>query len=799
VTAPCKFKIVVVLVAVAGAAMALGTGSAVAATVTVIPLDPTSSMVQYQADAAEVNHVVLSADAGMLVFDDPGITIGTAAPECQVSGSTARCNATGVEVVQVVLADLDDTGTVHDSAYSPPLSVIVLDGGDGSDTLTGGAGPDSIVGNAGNDDIHSGGGADDISPGVGDDTVDAGPGDDRVEPQGPGDDVLIGGEGHDELSAGDGVDVVEGGVGDDLLRGGPGDDVVRGGPGADRLDFEITGDPETRALGSDQFDGGAGDDALSAGLERDAADTFSGGDGIDTVDFSGRTAPVIVTIDGLPGDGATGEQDNVGTDIERVLAGRDSDTIVGSAGGELLDGGPGNDLLDGQGGADELIGGPGDSGSDTARGGAGADVLRGGPGDDDLNGGAENDAVFGDGGTDSLAGDDGADALSGGPGIDALQGGDGNDVLLGGAELLIGADGGDTLDAGPGDDLANGGPGDDTLDGGLGSDRLIGELGRDTVSYRGRNVPVTVTFDDLPNDGEPGENDNVARDIEVVLGGENDDNLTGDAAANVLDAGSGEDYADGRGGVDSLAGGTAADTLRARDGARDLVSCGGGRDFAVVDTRDVVRDCERVDDGTRRRPVLARDAGVVPRHGVVGLRLPAARRWVPLVDRVHVPMGTTVDAQASTVRVTSASDRRGATHVGEFSGGAFKLKQRARPGSATVLSLARGSFRVCRSGEPAAAGRVVRRLSGRVEPRWGSGGKRKKGRFRTRGRNSSSGVRGTRWLVEDRCDGTRTRVFSGRVRVRDFARRRTVIVNAGESYLARPVKTSPSRSTRPGP
>ena len=59
------------------------------------------------------------------------------------------------------------------------------------------------------------------------------------------------------------------------------------------------------------------------------------------------------------------------------------------------------------------------------------------------------------------------------------------------------------------------------------------------------------------------------------------------------------------------------------------------------------------------------------------------------------------------------------------------------------------------------------------------------GRFRTRGSNSVATVRGTAWYVEDRCDGTLTRVSKGSVSVRDLRRRRTVIVNAGQSYLAR--------------
>jgi hypothetical protein len=64
---------------------------------------------------------------------------------------------------------------------------------------------------------------------------------------------------------------------------------------------------------------------------------------------------------------------------------------------------------------------------------------------------------------------------------------------------------------------------------------------------------------------------------------------------------------------------------------------------------------------------------------------------------------------------------------------------------------------------------------------WGKG----KGKYRTRGRYGSGGVRGTTWLTVDRCDGTLTRVVKGTVRVRDFTLGRTVVLHSGERYLAR--------------
>jgi hypothetical protein len=59
------------------------------------------------------------------------------------------------------------------------------------------------------------------------------------------------------------------------------------------------------------------------------------------------------------------------------------------------------------------------------------------------------------------------------------------------------------------------------------------------------------------------------------------------------------------------------------------------------------------------------------------------------------------------------------------------------------------------------------------------------GRFTTGGRNSVASVRGTKWLTEERCDGTLTRVVRGAVLVRNLHTGRSVLVKAGRSHLAR--------------
>ena len=64
-------------------------------------------------------------------------------------------------------------------------------------------------------------------------------------------------------------------------------------------------------------------------------------------------------------------------------------------------------------------------------------------------------------------------------------------------------------------------------------------------------------------------------------------------------------------------------------------------------------------------------------------------------------------------------------------------------------------------------------------------GKDDKGRFSTHGANSAATVRGTKWLTEERCDGTLTRVVTGRVLVRDLRTGRSVLLTAGHAHLAR--------------
>jgi Ca2+-binding RTX toxin-like protein len=126
------------------------------------------------------------------------------------------------------------------------------------------------------------------------------------------------------------------------------------------------------------FEGGEGTDTMTSGLGPDA---FAGGGGTDTVVYTGSAA-LTVTIDGVANDGAAGEGDNVGTDVERVTGASGNDSITGSAGANLLKGGGGADTLTGGLGADTLNGGGGndriearDGVVDTVQCGSGTDTV----------------------------------------------------------------------------------------------------------------------------------------------------------------------------------------------------------------------------------------------------------------------------------------------------------------------------------------------------------------------------------------------------------------------------------------
>jgi uncharacterized repeat protein (TIGR01451 family) len=147
----------------------------------------------------------------------------------------------------------------------------------------------------------------------------------------------------------------------------------------------------------------------------------------------------------------------------------------------------------------------------------------------------------------------------------------------------------------------------------------------------------------------------------------------------------------------------------------------------------------------------------------------------PLGVPGQIPVGSFVNTTGGSIQLVAQNQ------TGLFDGGTFRLVQGEKPGGFTTLLLQPAvSTGVCGKApkrRPATVARpkVLALLRGNG-----------KGRFRTQGRYASATVRGTSWLIADRCDGTFVSVTAGLVAVYDIVLRRTIIVTAGHSYLARP-------------
>jgi hypothetical protein len=180
-------------------------------------------------------------------------------------------------------------------------------------------------------------------------------------------------------------------------------------------------------------------------------------------------------------------------------------------------------------------------------------------------------------------------------------------------------------------------------------------------------------------------------------------------------------------------------------------------------------------------PVLGQTVNVGERSGSVMVKAPGVPTFVPLSQLASVPVGSIVDTRKGTVTLKTAlpsGDIQSAT----FHGGLFEVRQPKGTKGLTEVRM-RGALPTCGSGSARAAA-LDKKKKKRRPPRrlWG---RDNNGLFRTRGGNSVATVRGTSWFVEDRCDGTLTRVSVGSVTVRDLVAHRTVVVRAGHSYLAR--------------
>jgi hypothetical protein len=160
--------------------------------------------------------------------------------------------------------------------------------------------------------------------------------------------------------------------------------------------------------------------------------------------------------------------------------------------------------------------------------------------------------------------------------------------------------------------------------------------------------------------------------------------------------------------------------------------------------------------------------------GTVRVRLKGSSEFVALSAAQGIPLGSTVDTTHGTVELTSERKAGGASQSARFFKGIFRVSQQ---GPVVNLKLTE-KLAKCTAGKASAASKKKRKRKRRL---WGDG----KGRFRTKGQFSSATVRGTKWLVQDSCAGTLTKVARGVVTVRDNVKHKTIRVKAGKHYLAK--------------
>ncbi|HEY0413115.1 MAG TPA: calcium-binding protein [Allosphingosinicella sp.] len=486
------------------------------------------------------------------------------------------------------------------------MAIIV--GTSDAETLTGTASADEIYGLDGDDTLVGGDGDDLLDGGAGGDAMAGGTGDDIyvidldtdsvIENADEGVDTIVSGAGYTLLPdyvenlTGTSADYQQliGNALDNVITGGAGWNFIYGDAGDDTIVHSTGGDAVSGGEGWDTYvlPGSAGDYEITLdewGLRihdlGDGGDTFLYG--VEEIRFDADAASV--TVDALFNRyGTAGDDTLEGNDSDNLIYGYGgSDTLIGHGGRDILDGGAGADVMIGGDGMDdyyvddaadvviEAVGGGwdqvlvstahytigdnievlatsldvdsvliGNNGDNSIFGGGGSDRLEGRGGDDYLDGGAGGDVMVGGSGNDTYWVNDSGDTVveAAGCGTDTVQTNLAAYTLPAFVENLF-AYSSETLNGNGLNNVITVGPGAVTVD---------GKAGNDTLSYAAEDEAVLVDLQTGEQSG--GAADDVLISIENLTGTWADDELRGNAGANILDGGYGADMLVGRGGND---------------------------------------------------------------------------------------------------------------------------------------------------------------------------------------------------------------------------------------------------------
>jgi predicted outer membrane repeat protein len=171
-------------------------------------------------------------------------------------------------------------------------------------------------------------------------------------------------------------------------------------------------------------------------------------------------------------------------------------------------------------------------------------------------------------------------------------------------------------------------------------------------------------------------------------------------------------------------------------------------------------------------PVPQHDATGKVVQGKVLIKLPGGK-FAAFDPSKPIPDGAEIDVTKGRIELTAVLKKGGKPEKATFYDGIFKLKL----GKTTTDLVLSQPLAPCGKGKAGAAAKKPK-----TRKLWGNGS----GSFRTRGQYSAATVRGTQWLVQDSCTGTLTKVTKGVVSVFDQVKKRTIVLRAGKSYLAKP-------------
>ena len=163
--------------------------------------------------------------------------------------------------------------------------------------------------------------------------------------------------------------------------------------------------------------------------------------------------------------------------------------------------------------------------------------------------------------------------------------------------------------------------------------------------------------------------------------------------------------------------------------------------------------------------------------------------FVPLTEARQIPTGSEIDALHGSLKMVSNTGQVGKTQTATLTGGVFKLTQ-VRKGitkGLTNFNLVESAFQgapsygTCKAKHKATDATMASLSTKTLQLLKVSG----HGKFKTTGRYASATVRGTIYTVADKCNGTLTHVIRDTVLVDDFVRHKTILLHAGQSYLAK--------------